>query len=397
MLYHLHFKTMRHTKVILIVALCLLAMSSYAQRFNAASQLLQKLHSIKYRGIMIGHEDDTVYGNSWKWEHGRSDVLSICGDYPAVVGFDLGRIEAGTKSNLEGVTFELIRREIIAHHERGGIITLSWHVANVVTGGNHRDLSGNPVKKILKRGGDQQKFNLALDKLADFIFTLKDRQRKLIPIIFRPWHEMSGDWFWWGTKSCTPSQFKELYAYTYRYLTAKGLNNLVWCFSMAYTGMDTRQRFETFYPGDAYVDIIGVDYYDTPNKKSFVSDVKKEMRALRTIAEEHHKLFAFTETGYKDNQEPEWYTQKLLPALIDSQPLYVLFWRNTWNSAKDYYGPVPGKKNAPDFKRFYANPQMLFLKDINQNTIEIGNTEIPPTEDSKKERPQVEGEIHFNF
>ena len=388
---------MKQTKCILsAVVLVLVSMASFAQS-NTASTLLNRLRALQGKGVMIGHQDDLVYGTTWHFEHGRSDVLSICGDYPAVVGFDLGRIETGSDKNLDGVPFDLMRREIVAQHERGGIVTISWHPNNPVTGKNHKDTGGNPVKKALKQRNANRTFNLYLDRVAAFIASLKDSQGHQIPIIFRPWHEMSGDWFWWGTKACSPQQFKDLYIYTYRYLTGKGLRNIVWCYSMAFTRLDTRQRFETFYPGDEYVDIIGVDIYDKIDRRDFVGDVKREMRTISNIAREHRKLFALTETGFKNNPESDWYTNKLLPALADSQPLYVLLWRNAWNLKDENYGPAPDKKHAPDFKRFYANPGMLFLKDVNVTKTEEFKSDGFNPDAAKPERPQTEGEIHFHF
>ena len=67
---------------------------------------------------------------------GRSDIRDITGEYPAVYGFDLGRIELGWKVNLDSVPFDKTRQYIQEAYERGGIITLSWHLNNPLTGGN---------------------------------------------------------------------------------------------------------------------------------------------------------------------------------------------------------------------------------------------------------------------
>lgn len=52
---------------------------------------------------MMGHQDDPFYGTTWKWEYGRSDVKEVCGDYPAIMGFELGRLELDSTRNLDGV------------------------------------------------------------------------------------------------------------------------------------------------------------------------------------------------------------------------------------------------------------------------------------------------------
>jgi mannan endo-1,4-beta-mannosidase len=70
------------------------------------------------------------------------------------------------------------------------------------------------------------------DKVAAFISQLKDSTGKLIPIIFRPYHEFDGDWFWWGKRHCTREEFIELWKTTVDYFEKKhGLRNILWAFS----------------------------------------------------------------------------------------------------------------------------------------------------------------------
>ena len=71
-----------------------------------AEQLKIRLQKILNKGVMLGHQDDPVYGTTWKWDLGKSDVLLTTGDYPAVMGFDLGKIELDSKENLDGVPFD---------------------------------------------------------------------------------------------------------------------------------------------------------------------------------------------------------------------------------------------------------------------------------------------------
>ena len=66
-----------------------------AARTQETENLLANLKKIPSKGIMLGHHDDTVYGIGWEGEEGRSDVKSVCGDYPAVISFDLGELELG--------------------------------------------------------------------------------------------------------------------------------------------------------------------------------------------------------------------------------------------------------------------------------------------------------------
>ena len=77
-----------------------------------------QLKNVPKFGFMIGHHDDPVYGIGWEGDSARSDIKSVCGDYPAVMSFDLGRIELGGEMNLDKVPFDRIRKETVAQYER---------------------------------------------------------------------------------------------------------------------------------------------------------------------------------------------------------------------------------------------------------------------------------------
>ena len=97
---------------------------------TAAQQLLERLDTLRQKGIMYGHQDDPMYGLTWEYQKDSSDVKNVCGDYPAIMGFDLGGIEMGDQKNLDSVPFTRMTEEIINHYQRGGIVTLSWHPRN---------------------------------------------------------------------------------------------------------------------------------------------------------------------------------------------------------------------------------------------------------------------------
>lgn len=64
-----------------------------------------------------------MYGVGWVDEEGRNDVLSVCGDYPALLGMELGGLEMGKDRNLDGVEGDKLSEEIVKHFERGGFRT----------------------------------------------------------------------------------------------------------------------------------------------------------------------------------------------------------------------------------------------------------------------------------
>ena len=118
-------------------------------------------------------------------------LKSVCGDYPAVMGFELGGIEMGDEKSLDSVPFTRITEEVVAHHERGGIVTLSWHPRNPITTIDGGGLAGQKfpegtadfqvVKSILPDGSEYEKFQLWMKRLGDFMASLKDGRRSKDP------------------------------------------------------------------------------------------------------------------------------------------------------------------------------------------------------------------------
>ena len=129
-----------------------------------ADVLENNLISLVEQGkIMYGHQDDLMYGHSWKLEDDasefvRSDVKEVCGKYPAVLGLDLGGIEMGWDANLDRNDFDNMRASVVAHHERGGITTFSWHPRNPLTGGDAWDVSSDQVVASIHYLGDTDPF-----------------------------------------------------------------------------------------------------------------------------------------------------------------------------------------------------------------------------------------------
>lgn len=338
--------------------------TSYAS--TPASQLLKRLAKLEKRGIMIGHQDDPLYGTTWKWERNRSDVKDVCGDWPAVMGFELGNLELDSARNLDGVPFDRMREEIQNQYARGGVITISWHASNPTTGKNAWDPKGRAVGKALQLGSKENMLlNEWLDRVADFLLSLKTADGKPIPVIFRPWHEMSGGWFWWGKDSCTPEEYQQLYRITIDHLRDRGLaKQCVWAYSPGGTPNETVENFMKFYPGDDYVDIIGFDMYGNDDKEKYVNDMQQELKVVCQVAKEHKKIATVAETGSRNTPDPVWFTTGMWKAVKDFPVSYVLLWRNAWDQPLENFGPAPEKACAEDFRQLYKEPRSLFVKDI---------------------------------
>lgn len=349
-------------KIVTAAFALLMAMDVCAS--DQTEQLKARLVRLQERGIMIGHQDDPFYGTTWKWDLNRSDVKEVCGQYPAVMGFELGQMELDSTMNLDGVPFKRMRDEIVAQHMRGGIITISWHAWNPVTGKNAWDPSGRPVKEVLCGGSQQAKMESWLAVVADFLKSLKTAGGEPIPVIFRPWHEMHGGWFWWGKDSCTPEEYQHLFRHTVKMLTAFGVDNCLYCYSPGGSPNETEESFMKFYPGDEYVDMIGVDLYAGTERQDYINKVKNEFEVIAKVAAKHGKLVCFAETGQRDTTDPQWFTQALWEAIKDVKMSYVLLWRNAWDQKTENFGPAPEKACADDFRQLFAQDRALFVNDL---------------------------------
>ena len=324
--------------------------------------LLERLTSINKIGYMFGHQDDTFYGLNWEWELDRSDIYETVGDYPAIMGFDLGGIELGDDKNLDDVPFYRIREELIKHHQRGGIVTISWHPRNPVTGGSAWDTSDkSTVNKILTNESVKNKFLGWINLIADFFSTLKTSDGKKIPIIFRPWHENNGSWFWWGKNLCSDADYLALWNLLQDELINRGFDNLLWSFSPNLDGSWSESKYLKRYPGNDRVQLIGVDAYQSLLQIIFTTQLKADLNFLQSFAEKNNKLFALTECGYKNVPDSTWWTKVLNPVIEQYNIVYFHTWRNY---KEEYFAPDPKQKSAEDFKKLYEMPKVLFLRDI---------------------------------
>ena len=166
------------------MAIAMLAMNANAKKIlckSPAQGLIERLQTLQKRGVMFGHQDALFYGTTWKWEFGRSDVNDVCGDYPAVLGCELGGLELGNDKNLDGVPFDKMRQQIIAHHQQGGIVTISWHPYNPVTGKDAWNTEGDAVTAVLPGGKEAGKMQLWHKRMADFMASLKDEKGRAVP------------------------------------------------------------------------------------------------------------------------------------------------------------------------------------------------------------------------
>lgn len=333
---------------------------------RATRALFYNLKRLAPDYLLFGHQDDLAYGVTWKREDKRSDVHDVVGAYPAVYGWEIGHLEIGAPANLDTVDFRDMQRWIKEGYKRGGVITISWHMNNPVSGGSSWDTT-RAVYSIIPGGRNHAMYRQWLDRFADFVGGLKTGPfswlglGKPVPIIFRPFHEHTGSWFWWGRDLVTPEEYVALWRFTVEYLRdEKGLHNLLYAYST--DRFDSEDEYLEHYPGDDYVDLLGCDDYGALRTDAGVADMTRQLRILVEMAESRGKIAALTETGLERIPFPTWWTDRLLRAIESDSTArrisYALVWRNA--RASHHYAPHPGHVSAENFKRFYQHPFVLF-------------------------------------
>ncbi|MBC8082917.1 MAG: beta-mannosidase, partial [Hymenobacter sp.] len=292
---------------------------------------------------------------NWHYVAGRSDVRDATGSYPAVYGWELGHLELDSARNLDGVPFARIREYVKTAYRRGGINTVSWHLNNPTNGKTAWD-TARTVRDILPGGIYHARYVASLDRLATYLRSLRSGFSR-VPIVFRPFHEHTGNWFWWCENTCTAEEYKTLWRFTADYLRReKKLHHLLLAYSSA--EVRSKEHYLERYPGDDYVDLVGFDTYCRRDTIRYQQTLDQHLAILQAVATEHRKVAALTETGYDQLPSPTWWTQTLLPTLSKYSLSYVLVWRN--GSPTHYYTPYPGHRNTDDFIRFYNSPRVMF-------------------------------------
>ena len=360
---------------------------------DKTKKLYTNLMTLAGTGTMFGAQMPTTHGinytSSWTaetYDTNRSDTKDLTGSHPALCGWEIGHIENDSSINLDGTSFEKIRAHIIAAYERGAVNTISWHCNNPVTDGRYDDTSDNPIQSILPGGSHHDKFLSWLDKAAAFFLSLKSKDNSLIPIIFRPWHEHTdnarGTGFWWSVGNNSNDSYRLLWQMTFEYLTInKGVHNLIWAYSpdlhhMCWNevGLD-KHVYMNAWPGDGYVDILGLDAYHTSYSNFDISAADVVCHAA-SLAEDKGKLFAITETGLSNNNpghykylhDSSWWTNRLYPLIKDIPVSYVMVWRNDGypvdGGFPEYFNAFPGSYSTEDFLDFVGKNDILLENDL---------------------------------
>lgn len=237
--------------------------------------------------VITGQQcDGGINGNEFK------AIKNLTGDYPALLGLDM--MDYTPSRTALGASSSAVEKAI-EFANKGGIVTFCWHwnapteylnsTANSSDGwwgGFYTQSSKFDIAKVMN--GQDAKGKKLLDRdIKEIAKQLKRLEKAGVPVIWRPLHEGSGGWFWWGAKGS--DAYKKLWKYLYKELTnTYGCNNLIW----VYNGQSA-----DWYPGDEYVDIVGEDIY--PGNHVYDPQVSRFKQAINYGSKT--KITALTENG----------------------------------------------------------------------------------------------------
>nr|WP_315202269.1 glycosyl hydrolase [uncultured Flavobacterium sp.] len=298
--------------------------------------------------------------NSLDYNLNTSDCKDVSGDHPGVYGIDphymLYKSAAEKQLHID---------EAKHAYANGSIVTFDFHQQSKT---DHKiyynDITSSTDKSLMydivnDKNGSRTWFFNEIDQIISII-----NNDLGFPVVFRPYHEMDGDWFWWGTKATNHNAqlYIDLYRLTVDHIKSK--TNLV------LFGWTPNQKMNSsYYPGDAYVDIVGIDAY-SPS----ASTLKTNLIELSKFAYDHNKVAVLSETGKQDyiNTSPTFWTASILKGIEDGgndiRIGWVLAWFNApWETSQS--GLFIPNSNSPtqakdDFKSFHSSSTTLFQTEV---------------------------------
>ncbi|MGB8029722.1 MAG: glycosyl hydrolase [Terracidiphilus sp.] len=300
---------MRHLFLASFVCICstcaTTAQTPDAQPVNpdatpAARALLHDLDTITGRATISGQHN---YPNTVSRYSDR--VYDLTGEYPGIFGQDFGFSGGDDKDSALGRPSMI--QEVIRQYRNGAVIALTWHAVRPTDDEPvtfHDSVQGHLTDwewhQLLTPGTDlNMRWCRQVDRIAGY---LKELQDAGVPVLFRPYHEMNGSWFWWGGRP-GPEGSAALYRQIYdRYVHVHHLNNLVWVWNVNSPNGNAGPVAD-YFPGSAYADVLTMDIYE-PFRQEFYD----EMVAL---ADPLHKTIALAEVGAMPAlttlaQQPRW-------------------------------------------------------------------------------------------
>ncbi|MGN0522886.1 MAG: glycosyl hydrolase [Eubacterium sp.] len=220
--------------------------------------------SLQNKKVLSAQQESTWMGSD---DYEMEYIYDCSGKYPAMRGLDYMNDD-----------FEGVNRRAKEWWEKGGLVTICWHTGSDFSGAWEEAMNDEVADwdAMLTDGTAENKAMLeGMDKAA---MALSELQEAGVTVIWRPFHEFDGQWFWWGKGGS--ESFIKLWQTMYdRYTNYWHLNNLIWVLGYSHNGED----YKKWYPGDEYCDIIGADSYDGGSQPKLFKKVKRINKANKPM------------------------------------------------------------------------------------------------------------------
>ena len=352
--------------------------------------------------IIFGHQSDTSSHVRADLPANGSDVKDITGSLAAITGVDTLAIAGDSKFATTKESLEHFANLSIEAAKQGSLITVSTHFPNFsskniikLSDGTYDfskcgfsdcgDFTGS-AKDILPGGQYNDRFLAYIDMIAEYAHRLQEHN---IPVIFRPFHENNGSWFWWGGEHMSEQDSIKLYQYLVEQLQERNVHNFLYVYSPN-GPFNSEKDYMARYPGDKYVDILAIDsydfYYDYPATYSdnFFKNMQKSCEIIHNVAIKHDKLAAISETGcgvmkpdksnygglLKENNPilgKQWF-KRVAQIAIDNDMPYFLVWSNDSDNSTFLpykYNNEYGHEMTDEFIDFYNWDKTIFANNLN--------------------------------
>jgi mannan endo-1,4-beta-mannosidase len=263
-----------------------------------ARELLRQIDQISGHATLTGQHNFPNHVSRWS-----DRVYDLTGKFPAIFGQDFGFSGGEDKDSVEGRPSMV--EEAIRQYRNGAVIALTWHAVRPTDDepvGFRDSVQGHLTNfewdELLTPGSDI--YNRWVEQVDVIAGYLQQLQAAGIPVLFRPYHEMNGNWFWWGGRPGehgSTALYRQLFD---RFVNVHHLNNLVWVWNVNSPGGNAGS-IDAYYPGAKYADVVTMDIYGKFDQSYYTS--------MLTLADA--KPIALAEVGAMPSlevlaQQPRW-------------------------------------------------------------------------------------------
>lgn len=260
-----------------------------------ARKLMRYLASVYGKKMISGQylNEYEYYGAERFQSDGRPTVFKAnelvaihaeTGQYPAIIGLDLSERENNPDKNYS-------IEQALEWHKAGGIVTFCWHWKEHASDASKRHFYTEQTDFDLKAALADKNGDAYARLIADIDFIsaeLKPLADADVPILWRPLHEASGGWFWWGASGA--EAYRELWDILYERMTIhNGLNNLLWV---------ANAQNSKWYVGNDKCDLVGDDPYFNDGRKAYEKDPANSTRFKKVYRYAENKMIVMSENDY---------------------------------------------------------------------------------------------------